>query len=174
MDTKTCIKCNTAKNVTEFYVNRTARTVYRRTTCIECDKVARRSRSYNRNWKETRVREKLAERRRRRDPKFTAKHIVRDSRSSDKKKNRVNDLDRAWVSEKISHGCEYCGETELRMTLDRMDNVEGHTKDNVVAACIRCNYLRRDLPYAAWLLLLDGVEEARVTGAFGDWTGRCR
>jgi hypothetical protein len=60
------------------------------------------------------------------------------------------------------------------MTLDRKDNSKGHTQDNVNAACIRCNYARRDMPYGAWLFIVKGMREARMSGAFGTWTGRCR
>ena len=108
----------------------------------------------------------------RRDPQFTANHIVKDSRGSDNKFGRSNDLDCDWVRQKISGGCTYCGETELRMTLDRIDNSQGHLKTNVVSACIRCNYMRRDMPYEAWLLLVDSIKTARLAGAFGGWTGR--
>ena len=39
--------------------------------------------------------------------------------------------------------CEYCGcRTELGA--DRIDNTKGHTKDNVVCACRRCNTARGD------------------------------
>jgi hypothetical protein len=60
------------------------------------------------------------------------------------------------------------------MTLDRKDNDRGHTQDNVVPACIRCNYIRRHTPYEAWLCMVPGVRRARKEGFFGDWTGRTR
>jgi len=60
------------------------------------------------------------------------------------------------------------------MTLDRIDNDKGHTQDNVVPACIRCNYARRSMPYEAWLVVAKGMREAREQGLFGDWTGRVR
>jgi hypothetical protein len=60
------------------------------------------------------------------------------------------------------------------MTLDRIDNDKGHTEDNVVPACIRCNYTRRSMPYEAWLVVAKGMREARERGLFGEWTGRAR
>jgi hypothetical protein len=60
------------------------------------------------------------------------------------------------------------------MTLDRIDNKRGHSRANVVPACIRCNYARRDMPYAAWLCLAPGLRVALEQGLFGEWTGRCR
>jgi len=59
------------------------------------------------------------------------------------------------------------------MTLDRVDNTCGHIQSNVVSACVRCNYMRRDMPYAAWLKLLPMIKQAREEGLFGTWTGDC-
>jgi hypothetical protein len=98
--------------------------------------------------------------RRRQDPKFLPSIIWRDSRSSDKKLLRENDLDKDFIKDKISNGCFYCGETKIRMTLDRIDNSLGHLKTNVNPACMRCNYLRRDMPYDAWLFLVEGIRKA--------------
>ena len=101
-----------------------------------------------------------------------AQAIIEDSRKSDKKAGRKNDLDVIFVRDLISHPCVYCGETKLRMTLDRKDNTIGHTKNNVVPCCIRCNYARGNMPYDAWLYLIDGMKKARESGAFGTWIGR--
>ena len=97
--------------------------------------------------------------------------ILSDSRKSDKKKNRQNDLDLEFIKVQIRNPCSYCGETKLRMTLDRVNNSIGHIKSNVVAACVRCNYTRRDMPHKAWLFLVDGMRKAREVGAFDNWTG---
>jgi hypothetical protein len=104
-----------------------------------------------------------------------ARWILIDSKASDRKAKRDGfDLTRDFVEGLIARGCMYCGETALRMTLDRIDNDKGHTKENVNPACIRCNYLRRDMPYAAWLLLCPALRQARERGAFGDWQCRAR
>ena len=95
--------------------------------------------------------------------------ICVESRSSDRKRRRANDMTRPFIRELIKDGCLYCGETTLRMTLDRIDNTQGHIKTNVVPACVRCNLLRRDMPYAAWLILVPNVKQAREQGAFGAW-----
>jgi len=55
------------------------------------------------------------------------------------------------------------------MTLDRKDNDVGHVKDNVVPACVRCNYTRGDMPFDAWLVVAAGMRQAREKGLFGDW-----
>jgi hypothetical protein len=97
--------------------------------------------------------------------------ICRDSRHSDRLNNRVYDLDVKFVETLISEGCAYCWGTELRMTLDRIDNSVGHTRTNVVPACERCNFMRRDMPYAAWCALLPAIRSAQEKGLFGQWTG---
>src|SRR5579862_8733161 len=93
-----------------------------------------------------------------------ARWIYKDSRQSDRKSGLENDLTKEFIEAAIAGGCTYCGETALRMTLDRIDNARGHTQDNVVAACIRCNYLRRSVPYAAWLVIAPAVRQAREQG----------
>jgi hypothetical protein len=96
--------------------------------------------------------------------------ICIDCRSSDKKKGRENDLDVDFVHAAISEGCSYCGDTDSRMTLDRIDNDFGHTKNNVVSACLRCNLTRGSMPFAAWAIIAPKMREARLAGLFGDWT----
>lgn len=60
------------------------------------------------------------------------------------------------------------------MTLDRIDNDKGHTQDNVVPACIRCNYVRKNMPYEAWIVVAEGMRKAREAGLFEGWSGRVR
>lgn len=107
----------------------------------------------------------------RRMAEHRAKFIVKDARATDKRRGLHNDLTVEWVGSFIAGGCHYCGETALRMTLDRIDNERGHTRDNVLPACGRCNFARRTMPYAAWLCLVGGMREARERGLFGEWTG---
>jgi hypothetical protein len=97
-----------------------------------------------------------------------------DARSSDRKSGLENDLTKEFIAAEIAKGCAYCGESTVRMTLDRIDNTKGHTQDNVVPACIRCNYTRKDMPYEAWLIVAKGMQEARERNLFGGWTGRAK
>lgn len=98
--------------------------------------------------------------------------IVSRSKYTDKQKGFENDLEVEFVKEMISCGCIYCGdENPSRMTLDRIDNRKGHTKDNVLPSCIRCNTIRRDMPFDAWTFLIPYIEKARKRGLFGNWTG---
>lgn len=58
------------------------------------------------------------------------------------------------------------------MTLDRIDNKIGHMMDNVNTSCSRCNYIRKDMPYDAWLFVVKSVREAAELGLFGNWEGQ--
>ena len=42
----------------------------------------------------------------------------------------------------IEQPCFYCGSTEEPRGLDRIDNSGAHTKENVVPACVHCNFAR--------------------------------
>jgi len=103
-----------------------------------------------------------------------ARFILREARRSDTLRGQTCDLTKQEIESLIAAGCSYCGEKELRMTLDRIDNSKGHSRDNVVPACIRCNYARRNMPYEAWLCLADGMKRARELDLFKGWTGRTR
>jgi hypothetical protein len=100
-----------------------------------------------------------------------AKAVLEDSRRTDKRAGRPNDLDLAFVQEALAHPCRYCGCADLRMTLDRQDNAGGHTRVNVVPACERCSIIRRGMPLEAWLVVSEAVTEAYQRGLFGEWTG---
>ena len=100
-----------------------------------------------------------------------AKWIRVDSRGSDRKKGLDNDLTYEFVREMILRPCSYCGDTESRMTLDRIDNDLGHLQSNVVPSCYRCNFIRRDIPYEAWIVIAPGVKAAREGALFGAWVG---
>lgn len=95
--------------------------------------------------------------------------ILYDCRAFDKKHEFDNDLDREFIKALIVSGCRYCGETKLRMTLDRIDNSVGHIKANVLPCCIRCNYIRGSMPFDAWMVMVPAVRQAREAGLFGTW-----
>lgn len=150
---------------------------YRLTRCHQCE--AKRVKE-----KAVRHPHTASERRRRRsrkeweDRKLDRANLVRierfivaDSRKSDRKKGLKNDLTVSGVAEIISKPCVYCGETEIRMTLDRIDNEIGHVFANVVGACVRCNLIRRHMPFAAWMRIAPVIRQAREEGLFQGWTG---
>lgn len=102
-----------------------------------------------------------------------ARWIMVDSKQIATKKGLNHTLNKKMVERIIASGCKYCGEKKLKMTLDRINNSLGYTKNNIHCACIRCNYARRDMPYRAWLCLIRGMKTARLKNLFGDWTGSC-
>jgi hypothetical protein len=126
------------------------------------------------NPKGTKATDAARRKRLRSDPLLICRCIWEDTRRDDRKKGRENDLTKEFIAAEIAKGCSYCGESKIRMTLDRIDNSKGHTQNNVVPACIRCNYTRRAMPHQAWLVVAKGMREAREANLFGDWTGRCR
>lgn len=85
-------------------------------------------------------------------------------RNNDKLRGFENDLDREFISSEFSKNCIYCGESNLRMTLDRKDRSIGHIKTNCVPACVRCNYMRGTMPYEVWSILIPHLEKFRLTG----------
>lgn len=99
------------------------------------------------------------------------KHVYQDSRYRDRKRGLSNDLTLEFVQQELAKDCQYCGGRDGRMTLDRMDSTIGHLQSNVVASCERCNMLKKDMPFEAWLVLVPSVKEAFKGGLFGSWVG---
>lgn len=127
----------------------------RRTVCIQCRK------------KRNRARPEVKSRWRQNNPCIA---IYMDCKNKDRKSGFVGfDLDKEFIEGLISQGCIYCGETKLRMTLDRIDNSIGHLKCNVLPCCFRCNYIRGSMPFEAWQIIVPAVRQARESGLFGDW-----
>lgn len=172
--TKICSICGKRKSIEEMDTVAKNGKVYHRSSCKKC-----RNRRCQ-IWKEKNPQryfagqqELMLERKRQRSClEEQDKFIFWDSRNSDRKSGLQNDLTRDFIRELITKGCSYCGETRSRMTLDRIDNSIGHVQNNVVPCCIRCNYIRRDMPASAWGVISSSVREARERGLFGDWTGR--
>jgi len=173
MSTKICRTCGEEKDTSCFY-RHGVRSF--RSSCKPCwDRKAQQTKTRNhRNYGVSGKAHAAKTKASRARGEHVDRWICADSRKRDKKNGLENDLDREFIREAIKDGCSYCGETELRMTLDRIDNEKGHTKDNVVPACIRCNYTRKDMPYEAWLLVAPGMRAAREARLFGTWTGRVR
>jgi len=172
---KMCNGCKKEKDEKEFGKRWVNGKQYLRTQCRLCESKKRLARPYD-----PEVVEKTAKNyavkisKMRADNVDTERWILQDSRRSDRKNGRKNDLSREFIGSLIKGGCSYCGDVSIRMTLDRIDNENGHTKDNVVSACIRCNYTRKNMPYSAWVIVAKGMREAREKGLFLNWTGRVK
>ena len=168
-----CKKCKRKRRESFFYLNRTAGKEYRKSICKNCDNKARTSRAmrWRPHTQEQIEKRRLSNLRYRKSPKARVGSIIRDARHFDKRKGFDHRLTTAWVSQQISKPCSYCGERTLLMTLDRIDNLKGHVPENLNSACLRCNYLRRDMPFAAWIVIVPAVRLARERGLFSGWDG---
>ena len=168
---RTCGRCQNDLADSAFQVRKSG---YYRGNCRVCENERRKSgRVYNNPTEIQAVDKRTYNRQRsltrRSNPVHRPKIILEDSRKSDKKKGRQNDLDLDFITLSIKDGCSYCGNTELMMTLDRIDNSLGHIKLNVAPACSRCNLIRGDMPYQAWMTIVPGVKTAFHEGLFESW-----
>jgi hypothetical protein len=166
----TCKHCGLSEPEVSFYIKREGNRSYRRFICSTCDivyrkKYPRKEDAKSQSVKRSRARRKVD----RTAPELRYKYIYTDSRRSDKVHGRENDLDKAFIKSELENGCIYCGDTNSYMTLDRIDNYIGHLKSNVLPACVRCNYIRRDMPALAWAMIVPGVRRARELGYLDGW-----
>ena len=87
---------------------------------------------------------------RRTTPEQRAKRLLADYKIDDKNKNRQFNLTFDWIMSNIFGGqsCVYCGETSWNLLgCDRIDNNKGHTTDNCVCSCGKCNVKRKKQNY---------------------------
>ncbi len=105
------------------------------------------------------------------NPEDYAIFIVHDSRRNDKKRGRNNDLTLEAVRSLFTETpeCSYCHSDDIKLTLDRVNNSQGHTLNNVVVACMRCNLLRGNMPYKAWISIVPAIVATLEKGLFGSW-----
>lgn len=159
---KRCKECGDDRPVTNFRL--TGGRQKRIGVCSPC--LEKRYKTADPERMKGRARRRAASKRARR-PEWA---VLRDSKTSDSKKKREgNNLDLDFIIRVLSEGCCYCGEKEIKLTLDRRDNTLAHTKENVNPACIRCNMLRGSMPYNAWMHIVPAVREAKDLGLFGSW-----
>ena len=170
---RTCKKCLVEKEDEHFGYHGK----YRRTRCRRCRQEGK-SQARSRLTPE----ERLVKTRKwnakvkvnRRSREYRTQFAMGGARRRDRAAGRVTTLTNDEAHQLLNAACIYCGDTELMMTLDRVDNSRGYEPGNVVGCCIRCNYTRRDMPMAAWLVIADAMRSARLLGAFGAWVGRAR
>ena len=92
-------------------------------------------------------------------------HRIRSYRAIDKKKGQVCDLDADWYEQNIQgKSCEYCGDKSRGVGCDRIDNLLGHTKANVVPCCLECNIIRGNrFSYDEMLIIGEGIRKVRIS-----------
>ena len=175
MSTKTCTRCQKIKPVEDFPIRSSNGKRYFHSFCKVCKNLY--SKEYRDRWSNgsnERFGETYSKARKeqRADPLNRAKFLLQDCRANDRKKSMVNDLDIIFVTTMLELPCSYCNDHVCLKTLDRIDNEFGHLKNNIVTSCIRCNLVRGNMPYEAWLCLCDGMTIAREKGLFKDWNGK--
>lgn len=171
-----CVCCGEEKSEDDFSKNGRGRN--RRRQCKRCRaerKKVLRARAppevrlaKSRRWNETVKKQRVS-------PEHMARYVLMEARKRDKSKGFLTTITLQDVELMLKEPCLYCGDTLMRITLDRIDNGLGYLVENVVPACIRCNYARRDMPYEAWIrYFAPAMRSARESGAFGSWIGRAR
>lgn len=60
------------------------------------------------------------------------------------KANRIFDLTIRDFQELWCAACYYCGAKVNGIGIDRVDNEKGYTRENSVACCAMCNYMKRN------------------------------
>lgn len=177
---KFCLGCQKELPLSEFYMRTVGGRSYPQSRCRPCY-MRNRKKTCGWAWQRPPGSRKAANRReylRLRDKIIDgkilecARNFLFCHRKSDRIRGREFDLSLEWICEQIAKPCVYCGEDEGRRTLDRIDNSLGHLENNVVTACIRCNLIRGNMPYEAWLALVPAIREVKQRGLFGDWQPR--
>lgn len=176
-----CKTCNESKNINDFRMRKGSKFSgekrWRSWKCKKCtykDSIECYKRLYgkdpNQKTRNQRYQVKIKKARRIdiRGP-IVAREIVYNSRKNDKNNGLTNNMTTLFVEAFIEKPCCYCGENNIKMTLDRINNDLGHIESNVVASCIRCNNIRRDMPYNTWLYLVPKIKEAKELGLFNNW-----
>lgn len=72
-----------------------------------------------------------------------ASKMISTYKNKDKKNStKICDISIDWMIENIfKKECTYC-QSKINIGCDRIDNLKGHTKDNVLPACVTCNTAR--------------------------------
>jgi hypothetical protein len=169
MDNKTCRTCGQPKSLDQFEKQARNEKTYWRSQCKEC----KNKYDYQqiRAHPEKYLRKRIKNAEQRWDPRKRAQFILSDSKLYDQQHGLENDLNKPFIEQIISSGCTYCDTKDYKIGLDRIDNKLGHLCSNVVSSCTRCNFIRRDMPYEAWLIIVPSIKEAVQKNLFGDWTG---
>lgn len=165
---KKCPRCGCLKPRNSFSMRTCGGKKYLMSPCKDCN-VLRDSRKYSdrsERYKEMRRAKRTKQRARNQKRE---RWILEDTRNTDRKRERANDLNREYIKSLISKGCAYCGARSSKMTLDRINNTKGHLKTNVIPACVNCNLTRGNMPYKAWLIVAKAMRRVRESGLLSGW-----
>ncbi len=102
---------------------------------------------------------------------YIAPQLYENYKYSDKTHQRQFNLTIPFIKSMIINGCSYCKVSygEDNIGLDRINNKLGHIIGNVIPCCYKCNYTRKNMPFAAWLLIVPTLEIIRKNGLWKKW-----
>lgn len=149
-NTKICKKCGRELPLSEFSKHKITKDGYRNICKECCSKYMKeyfaehneRKKQYDKQWRSFNSQYiKSYKKEWLNTQKGRAYNLLAAYKQSDRKYGRENNIDTDWIVENIfTQKCPKCGETDWRkLGCDRIDNTKGHTKDNVVPCCEKCN-----------------------------------
>lgn len=165
---KICTKCKKEKELTDF--EKQSKNSYRK-ICKKCrNKICYEQKKKNGAYE----RKKIKQKERRQDPKYRAYYVIKDAKNADKQQRGLsNDLTVEYINTLIKKGCYYCQisfeNNKIKIGIDRIDNTLPHNSDDIVSCCTRCNFIRRAMPYDAWMLLVPSIRQAVNEGLLDNW-----
>lgn len=83
-------------------------------------------------------------------------------------KNNFNTVERKYAINLMKKDCYYCG-IKNSGGLDRRNSNYGHSKDNTVACCEKCNYILGDIPFEAKEYMRYSLQNIKRSKLLKDW-----
>jgi len=168
-----CGECGKGEPEVQFYRRKSGGKYYRHFLCTGC------KREYNKKYpqkitEEVKERQKALRKHNRSKKDNAARYMTQNAKFSDRRKGIKSNLTKEYVQILLDEakGCVYCGDSESKLSLDRIDCSEGHIVGNVAICCVRCNNFRGDMPYAAWIVIAPVMKKLRESGMLDGWKGR--
>jgi len=72
----------------------------------------------------------------------TVAGAYRSYKSHAQRRNKLFEITEIEFAKIITKPCTYCGESDERIGVDRIDNTVGYTKENSTPCCKMCNYMK--------------------------------
>lgn len=165
-----CVKCNVEKSVENFYIaKRTENKIYRKHVCIICDK--ERGKIRRKKYQKQQYANRKRKIKSNYDLQINRYKFSLKRRHKEKFDLTLFDVTDSFIKTELSKPCSYCKEDGIKMTIDRKNSLEGYTIQNCVGSCIRCNTMKSNMPYEAWINLVPSILNTRELGLFSDWVG---
>jgi hypothetical protein len=148
MNKKVCVDCNQQLPIGNFrtLIHKTGR-IQTRSNCVSCENLKKRNHYKNKPFNT----------------------LAREASKRAKKKNLACSIDESFLEQLWQQQKGQCYWSKQPMCLeltkglpnqvsvDRLDNSKGYTKDNVVLVSLAMNYCRNQLPVETWLEYLQSL-----------------